>query len=440
MPGTALTVPGAFKLEVLPPAATGASQVKTTWLDKTPPVIKSIKARIDKPWGAPSGTLIVDLVGTADGAGIAAVNVKAGSKTTKFDADTLTDLIAGKGRASVRIKAPRSGIVRTTLVDAAGRSSAVKSLKVSKLKTTRRAGITYAPKGGAGYYTAPTVPAGTKLRVNVRTDPKTAGLSVYVWALGPGNAKPKLAKISKSGRASTTVALPRGDAIQVVVQVPKSRNRWVDQPPALVPRRLGQPAVAGGRDHQLVRQAAHVLCGQVAHGRRDVGLADQCAGRHGGGALGRLRRLDGGVDDQQRHVDVLLAQLLRRRVHERAGGRGTRGPGTAAGHGPAGRSTRDLHDRAARPGRAEGARRELEEDRALLGDRRAPLPDALDTRVGDRPAAPWPAGRAAGGDRVHEQRGSTVDCRRLLQRPGESVGIGRVGRQRQRAELTRTIE
>ena len=52
MPGTALTVPGAFKLEVLPPAATGASQVKTTWLDKTPPVIKSIKARIDKPWGA----------------------------------------------------------------------------------------------------------------------------------------------------------------------------------------------------------------------------------------------------------------------------------------------------------------------------------------------------------------------------------------------------
>ena len=230
MPGTALTVPGAFKLEVLPPAATGASQVKTTWLDKTPPVIKSIKARIDKPWGAASGTLIVDLVGTADGAGIAAVNVKAGSKTTKFDADTLTDLIAGKGRASVRIKAPRSGIVRTTLVDAAGRSSAVKSLKVSKLKTTRPAGITYAPKGGAGYYTAPTVPAGTKLRVNVRTDPKTAGLSVYVWALGPGNAKPKLAKISKRGRASTTVALPRGDAIQVVVQVPKSRNRWVDQP------------------------------------------------------------------------------------------------------------------------------------------------------------------------------------------------------------------
>ena len=99
MPGTALTVPGAFRLEVLPPAATGASQVRTTWLDKTPPVIKSIKARIDKPWGAASGTLIVDLVGTADGAGIAAVNVKAGSKTTKFDADTLTDLIAGKGKA-----------------------------------------------------------------------------------------------------------------------------------------------------------------------------------------------------------------------------------------------------------------------------------------------------------------------------------------------------
>ena len=53
--------------------------MQTTWLDKTPPVIKSVKARIEKPWGAASGTLVVDLAGSADGAGIAAVEVKAGA-------------------------------------------------------------------------------------------------------------------------------------------------------------------------------------------------------------------------------------------------------------------------------------------------------------------------------------------------------------------------
>jgi hypothetical protein len=233
MPGTALMVPGAFRLDVLPPGTDGTSQVKTTWLDKTPPALKSVKGRIEKPWGAATGTLVVDLAGTADGAGVTAVEVKAGQKTTRVDAETLTDLIAGRGRASVRLKAPRSGIVRTTLVDAAGKRSAVKKLVVRKLKTTRPAAIGYAPRGGTGYYTAPSVAKGTKLRVNVRTDPKTAGLSVYVWALGGGNTKPRLARISKSGRASVTVALPKGDAVQVVVQVPKRVGRslrWVDQP------------------------------------------------------------------------------------------------------------------------------------------------------------------------------------------------------------------
>jgi hypothetical protein len=233
MPGTALTVPGKFRLDVLPPAADGTSQVKTTWLDKTPPVLKSVKGRIERPWGAPSGTLVVDLAGAADGAGIAAVEVKAGSKTTRVDADTLTDLIAGNGKASLRLKAPRSGVVRTTLVDAAGRRSTVKNLVVRKLKTSRPAGITYAPRGGSGYYTAPSVPAGTRLRVNIRTDPKTAGLNVYVWALASGNPKPKLARISKRGRASVTLTLTKGDNVQVVVQVPKGKGRnvrWVDQP------------------------------------------------------------------------------------------------------------------------------------------------------------------------------------------------------------------
>ncbi len=173
-PGASLTVPGAFRLDVLGPSPTGASQVKTTWLDRKAPAITSIKGRIEKPWGASRSTMVIDLVGKADGAGIATVEVKAGAKTTRIDADTLTDLIAGKGKASVRIKAPRSGIVRTTLVDAAGNRSVVKGLKVSKLKTTRTNALTYAPRGGSGYYAAVAVPAGTRV-TGERADGSEAG-------------------------------------------------------------------------------------------------------------------------------------------------------------------------------------------------------------------------------------------------------------------------
>ncbi len=232
-PGSSLTVPGAFRLDVLGPAGTGASQVKTTWLDKTPPVIRSIKARIEKPWGSSSSTMTVDLVGAADGAGIASVEVKAGSKTTKVDADALTDLIAGKGRATVRIKAPRSGIVRTTLVDAAGHRSAVKSLRVSRIKTTRPNTVTYAPRGGGGYYTSVAVPAGTRVTVSVRMDPKLAGIPVYASFFGPGGLTTKSAKVSRSGRATVRLALPRAVGLQFVVQLPRKKGKrvsWVQQP------------------------------------------------------------------------------------------------------------------------------------------------------------------------------------------------------------------
>ena len=87
VPGKSLTVPGAFRLDVLPAAATGTSQVRTTWLDKTPPVMKTIKARLQKPWGSTSSTLVVDLAGSADGAGIVAAEVTAGGATTRLDAE-----------------------------------------------------------------------------------------------------------------------------------------------------------------------------------------------------------------------------------------------------------------------------------------------------------------------------------------------------------------
>ena len=196
-------------------------------------MFKSIKGRITRPWGSSSKTMTVDLVGAADGAGIAGVEVKAGSKTTKFNADTLTDLIAGKGKASVRIKAPRSGIVRTTLVDAAGKRSAVKSLKVSKIKTTRTNALSYAPLGGSGYYTSVAVPAGTHVTVKVAMDPKLRGIPIVVSFFGPKGLTSKQVKLSSTGRASATLALPRAVGLQFVVQLPRRKGNgisWVQQP------------------------------------------------------------------------------------------------------------------------------------------------------------------------------------------------------------------
>ncbi len=238
IPGKALTVPGAFRLDVLPAAVDGTSQVRTTWLDPSPPALTSATGRIEKPWGSSASTLVVDLAGRSDGAGIAAVEVKAGKNTTRLDADTLPGLVAvaaGKGKATVRIKAPRSGVVEATLVDAAGKRSAIRKLTVRKLKTTRPNAMALTPRAGNDFSTAPAVRAGTRLKVSVATDPRAAGLDVYVWALGGGSTTPKRVRVSRSGRASTTIALPKGDAIQVVVQVPRRKGRsitWVAQPRA----------------------------------------------------------------------------------------------------------------------------------------------------------------------------------------------------------------
>ena len=119
-------------------------------------------------------------------------------------------------------------------MDAAGKRSAVKSLKVSKLKTSRTNAITYAPKGGDGYYTAVHVAPGSRVNVSVRMDPRLAGVPIYASFFGPkGDLTTKQAKISRSGRASTFLTLPKGVGIQVVVQLPRkkgSRISWVQQP------------------------------------------------------------------------------------------------------------------------------------------------------------------------------------------------------------------
>lgn len=235
MPGTSLTVPGTFKLDVLPAAVDGTSQVRTTWLDPSPPVLASLKGRREKAWGATSTTLVLDLVGSASGAGITGIDVKAAGKTKRTEVDLLTDLVAGKGKAQVRLKAPRSGAVEVTLVDAAGHRSSKRRVLMRKTKLTRPPALTMTPRGGNGFYTAPTLATGTKLRVAVRTDPKTRGIPVYVWVLGgTPSAYAKQAAVSRTGKATVVVALPKGE-LQVVVQVPRKKGRvvtWTDQPRA----------------------------------------------------------------------------------------------------------------------------------------------------------------------------------------------------------------
>ena len=96
---------------------------------------------------------------------------------------------------------------------------------------------------------------------------------------------------------------------------------------AVVRLALGNPAVAGRRDDQLVRVAARALGGERGDGARDVLLAGALFRRRPAQALLGLGRRDRRVDDEERDVDPLRAPLLRRGVRERAGRGGAGGPG-----------------------------------------------------------------------------------------------------------------
>ena len=108
-----------------------------------------------------------------------------------------------------------------------GRRSVVRGIRVATLKTTRTNALTYAPKGGDGYYTAIPVTAGSRVKVSVRMDPKLAGIPVYASFFGPKGLTTKQARLSRSGRTSVSLTLPKAVGIQVIVQLPRRKGRQI---------------------------------------------------------------------------------------------------------------------------------------------------------------------------------------------------------------------
>ena len=129
------------------------------------------------------------------------------------------------------------------------------------------------------------------------------------------------------------------------------------------------------------------------------------------------QRLDAGVDDQQRDLDPVLAQLEGRRLRERADAERARRPEPAAGHRPPRRAARDLHDRGG-PAllEQEPARRRQERER---GTRRRRGPGVEGVRAGLGERAPAERSRALAAVRrggVDDEVGRAVRGRALLQR------------------------
>ena len=96
----------------------------------------------------------------------------------------------------------------------------------------------------------------------------------------------------------------------------------------------GTRTIARRGQNELVRHPAGALLGEVLDSAGDLLAGQRVPGRVGRVA-GRLGRLDGRVDHQQRHVYPLLAQLLGRRLHQRARGERPGRPQPATGDGTA---------------------------------------------------------------------------------------------------------
>ncbi len=76
-PGRTITVPGAFRLRVLGPGPGGSTRVRTTWLDRTPPVLSLAGATVVRRF-AGGDELVAEVRAAAAGAGVAEVLIEQG--------------------------------------------------------------------------------------------------------------------------------------------------------------------------------------------------------------------------------------------------------------------------------------------------------------------------------------------------------------------------
>src|SRR6266566_1213673 len=108
-------------------------------------------------------------------------------------------------------------------------------------------------------------------------------------------------------------------------------------------RALGDPAFERGRELQLMRPSAWALLVEVLDRLGDLLHRGRLLGRLLLEPLRRLIALDHRVNDEQGRVDVVLAQLRRLSLDERAGGERGRRPGPSAGIAATRRAAGDLN-------------------------------------------------------------------------------------------------
>ena len=183
-PGRTFTVPGAFRLRVLP----GGRRVRMTWLDRTPPALAVTSARVVAVAGA-GPQLELGVRTPAKGAGVLRVTVAQGGALARVDADTVPGL-AVRGSGTLRV--PLNGAVpaQVRAVDAAGHASAPATVDVATLPVATGASVTFDPPLGDSDATATPLAAGQVVTFSGRTDPALAGASVDVEGIGDSREQP----------------------------------------------------------------------------------------------------------------------------------------------------------------------------------------------------------------------------------------------------------
>src|SRR4051812_48218591 len=176
----------------------------------------------------------------------------------------------------------------------------------------------------------------------------------------------------------------------------------------------GRPVLGERGELELVCRGARVLVGEEQDGIGDPARVGQRF-RRDTGACGPVERLDARVDDEQRDLDAVGAQLERGRVADRSHAERSRRPQTTARHCAPCRAAGDLHQsrRPALPECESPAGGQEREGRP--GRSRCPRVEAVQVGLGNWAAAEGTAALAAVcGGRVQDELDSTLSSGRLL--------------------------
>ena len=220
--GRTLTVPGTFRLRVLGRGPGGATRVRTTWLDRSPPELSVVGASIVRRFGGGS-ELQAQIGASATGAGVASVLVDQAGVVSRIDPDDVPGLVAGKrGKGVVRVPlAPGALTATVRLVDAAGNTSAPVALDLQGLPAHAGATVSFDPAPAADETRATQLPAGRPVTVSGVTDPSFGGLTWRLEIIGTAASVDLPIESDGSFSGSWTPSAP--GLYKVVAEVPVER-------------------------------------------------------------------------------------------------------------------------------------------------------------------------------------------------------------------------